>query len=162
ETLAGRAARELWTPEMSAEARRGAADFSSEQERLERGIQILRDRGDVRQAFQLMNRAMIVASQGKNYDRWRPFQLGFLLASLACLVDDAEADIADIVWFATGGGKTETYLGMALTAAFYDRIRGKQSGITAWSRFPLRMLSLQQTQRFADAFAAAELVRRES
>src|SRR6185437_13337553 len=46
-----------------------------------------------------------------------------------------------------------------VTAAFYDRLCGKSSGITAWSRFPLRMLSLQQTQRFADALAGAELVR---
>ena len=38
----------------------------------------------------------------------------------------------------------------------------KHSGITAWSRFPLRLLSLQQTQRFADALGAAELVRREN
>jgi len=45
--------------------------------------------------------------------------------------------------------------------AFFDRIRGKREGITAWGRFPLRMLSLQQTQRFADILASAELVRRD-
>jgi hypothetical protein len=44
--------------------------------------------------------------------------------------------------------------------SFYDRLRGKREGITSWGRFPLRMLSLQQTQRFADVIAAAELVRR--
>lgn len=48
-----------------------------------------------------------------------------------------------------------------MTAAFFDRLRGKHEGITSWGRFPLRMLSLQQTQRFADVLAAAELVRRE-
>src|SRR5690606_9530085 len=72
-----------------------------------------------------------------------------------------EADVVDIVWFATGGGKTETYLGLLITAALWDRMQGKITGVTAWSRFPLRMLSLQQTQRFADALAAAEIVRRE-
>jgi Helicase conserved C-terminal domain len=65
------------------------------------------------------------------------------------------------VWFATGGGKTETYLGLLLTAAFFDRLTGKTMGVTAWSRFPLRLLSLQQTQRFADALAGAEIVRQD-
>ena len=68
--------------------------------------------------------------------------------------------MVDTVWFATGGGKTETYLGLLVTAAIFDRLTGKTTGVTAWSRFPLRMLSLQQTQRFADALAGAELVRR--
>jgi hypothetical protein len=107
-----------------------------------------------------MNAAIAISSAGK-YDRWRPFQIGFLLANLAFLRDgETEAKIADVVWFATGGGKTETYLGVIIAAAFHDRLRGKTTGITAWSRFPLRMLSLQQTQRFADALAGAEIVRR--
>src|SRR5690606_10469049 len=72
----------------------------------------------------------------------------------------SENEVADIVWFATGGGKTETYLGLLVTAALYDRLTGKLGGMTAWSRFPLRMLSLQQTQRFANAMAGAEVVRR--
>jgi hypothetical protein len=67
--------------------------------------------------------------------------------------------VVDTLWFATGGGKTETYLLFTLTAAFYDRMRGRRHGITSWGRFPLRMLSLQQTQRFADVLAAAELIR---
>jgi hypothetical protein len=108
-----------------------------------------------------MNEAMIEVGARKGYDGWRPFQFGFLLANLPSLLEEEDdAAIVDIVWFATGGGKTETYLGLLTTAAFRDRLRGKSSGITAWSRFPLRMLSLQQMQRFADAMAAAELVRR--
>ena len=69
--------------------------------------------------------------------------------------------MVDTLWFATGGGKTETYLLYVLTAAFHDRLRGKTEGITSWGRFPLRMLSLQQTQRFADVLVAADLVRRD-
>src|SRR5205085_1041534 len=89
------------------------------------------------------------------------FQFGFLLANLRAIVQPADdSAIVDIVWFATGGGKTETYLGLVITAAIHDRLRGKVTGITAWSRFPLRMLSLQQMQRFADAIASAEMVRR--
>lgn len=83
------------------------------------------------------------SSAGK-YDRWRPFQVGFLLSNLAAVVNPhQESDTVDIVWFATGGGKTETYLGLLLTAAFHDRLTGKLSGVTAWTRFPLRLLSLQ-------------------
>ena len=98
------------------------------------------------------------------HTRWRPFQLGFVLANLASIVDrspDGERHVVDTLWFATGGGKTETYLLYVLTAAFHDRLRGKTEGITSWGRFPLRMLSLQQTQRFADVLVAADLVRRD-
>ena len=60
------------------------------------------------------------------------------------------------MWFATGGGKTETYLGLLVTAALLT-VSPARTGVSAWSRFPLRMLSLQQTQRFAEALAGAEL-----
>jgi ATP-dependent helicase YprA (DUF1998 family) len=53
----------------------------------------------------------------------------------------------DVLWFPTGGGKTEAYLGLILIALFYDRLRGKERGVTALLRFPLRMLSVQQLQR---------------
>src|SRR5262249_38895665 len=98
------------------------------------------------------------------YNSWRPFQLGFLLANLEALSSDSgeqERVFVDTLWFATGGGKTETYLLFTVTAAFCDRLRGKSEGITSWARFPLRMLSLQQTQLFVDVMAAAELVRRD-
>ena len=49
-----------------------------------------------------------------------------------------------MLWFPTGGGKTEAYLGLIVTAIFYDRFRGKDRGVTAWLKFPLRMLSVQQ------------------
>jgi hypothetical protein len=100
-------------------------------------------------------------SSRNRYDRWRPFQVGFILANLGSLSPDmADRDIVDILWFPTGGGKTETYLGLLLTAAFFDRLTGKMAGLTAWTRFPLRLLSLQQTQRFANALAGAEQIRR--
>lgn len=161
QALARRAERERWSEGMLSEATRAAREFGEEVTRIRRGCELLEQNAQLRRAFQLMNRAMAISARGK-YDRWRPFQVGFLLANLQCLVDvQAEADVVDIVWFATGGGKTETYLGLLLTAAFSDRMRGKVSGVSAWSRFPLRMLSLQQTQRFANALAAAEIVRRE-
>lgn len=152
---------ESWDAQMREKADAAAKEFQDECVRISRGIELLRTDASLARAFQLMNRAMHLSANGK-YSAWRPFQFGFLLANLASIIDIVnEPNIADVVWFATGGGKTETYLGLLVTAALHDRLTGKVAGVTAWSRFPLRMLSLQQTQRFADAMAAAELVRRE-
>ena len=159
-TLATRALEERWSDEMIAEATLASGEVTIEAKRIENGLELLAANETLLAAFRLMNEAMVLATARKSFKGWRPFQLGFLLANLNCIANPVEeADTADIVWFATGGGKTETYLGLLLTAAFHDRMTGKASGTTAWSRFPLRMLSLQQTQRFADAMAAAELVR---
>lgn len=161
DVLDHRANEERWSTEMRQKAARAAEEFEQEWTRLAKGIESLRSDEALFHAFKGMNRAMSFSARGK-YDSWRPFQLGFLLANLSSVVDkEREPDVVDVVWFATGGGKTETYLGLLVTAALYDRMTGKASGITAWSRFPLRMLSLQQTQRFADAIASAEMVRRE-
>ncbi|MGW1588318.1 helicase C-terminal domain-containing protein [Streptomyces sp. NPDC002386] len=161
ERLRHRASEEHWQPEMVRQAQKAADEHVAELRRLHAGVEALEQHRDLRWAFQLMNRAMCRASRGR-YDGWRPFQIGFVLSVLPSLVrGGADWQTVETVWFATGGGKTETYLGLLVLAAFHDRLRGKLAGITAWSRFPLRMLSLQQTQRFADALAAAELVRQD-
>lgn len=153
--------KDRWTAPMRTVADNAAQEVSDELARLRHGLDLLKEDLVLRKAFKLMNRAILHSAQGRGYDSWRPFQLGFLLQSLPFLSDPGdEAEIVDTVWFATGGGKTETYLGLVITAALHDRLIGKSTGVTAWSRFPLRMLSLQQTQRFADALAGAELVRR--
>lgn len=150
-----------WTTEMRTEADREAARFAEEVRRCRDGLDLLTSDERVLTAFRLTNEAFVHSGAGR-YDSWRPFQLGFLLASLPSLVDAAleERTVVDTLWFATGGGKTETYLGIVVFTCLYDRLRGKRYGISCWSRFPLRMLSLQQTQRFADALAGAELARR--
>jgi hypothetical protein len=159
QALDKRASEEGWSTEMSDEASLGSHDFHDELARIVHGRNLLEQDQILNRAFSLMNKAMALSARGK-YDAWRPFQFAFLLANLECLVEtEKESEIVDVVWFATGGGKTETYLGLLVTAAFLDRLKGKLSGITAWSRFPLRMLSLQQTQRFANAIAGAEMVR---
>ncbi|WP_018215137.1 helicase-related protein [Salinispora vitiensis] len=161
--LGAREAAEGWTAEMRAEADRAAAEVFAELDRLRTGLRLLGTNSDIRQSFQLMNQAIGWSAKGRGYDAWRPFQVGFLLSAIRFLAEPAEdAKFVDTVWFATGGGKTETYLGLLLTTAFFDRLTGKRTGVTAWSRFPLRLLSLQQTQRFADALAGAELVRRDA
>ena len=161
--LTRRGDEEDWDDGMRGEACAEAAKSYEELARLQRGLSLLEDNESLCRSFQLANEAF-ARSPLVSHARWRPFQLGFLLANIASLLDDTpngDRGIVDTLWFATGGGKTETYLLYVLTAAFFDRLRGKREGVTSWGRFPLRMLSLQQTQRFADVLAAAELTRRD-
>jgi hypothetical protein len=151
-----------WSEALMEAATQESRKASVEADRVRSGLALLEDDARLRRAFQLANRSF-ADTPAIRHDRWRAFQLGFLLANISSLDEKrrtTECAIVDTLWFATGGGKTETYLLFTLTAAFYDRLRGKSEGITSWGRFPLRMLSLQQTQRFADVFAAAELIRR--
>jgi hypothetical protein len=150
-----------WDAGMRTQAGAEAEAFHGELARLRHGLELIETDEDLRRAFMLANRSF-AESPAIGHTEWRPFQLGFVLANLPSILDDSESgdrSIVDTLWFATGGGKTETYLLFVLTAAFHDRLRGKREGITSWGRFPLRMLSLQQTQRFADVLATAELVR---
>lgn len=136
--------------------------------------------GQVAQSFELMNETF---GKAQSFSGWRPFQLVFILRVLPDIVsreyeewaavtwregedarnyngEEMEAlDLVDIVWFPTGGGKTEAYLGLGIFGAFFDRFRGKNYGVSAWTRFPLRLLSLQQTQRLAKLLMHAETVR---
>ncbi|HTB21917.1 MAG TPA: helicase C-terminal domain-containing protein [bacterium] len=160
-TLKSRSSSENWTKEMVTEARSDAAKAIDEAKRITEGYEILKEREDVRRAFVLLNKTLNTMQNAKSRG-WRKFQIAFILSQLSGLTTPAnEADYVDVISFQTGGGKTEAYLGLILLNAFFDRLRGKLYGITAWSRFPLRMLSLQQTQRFIDQISAAELVRRD-
>jgi Helicase conserved C-terminal domain len=158
--LHDRAREDGWDDRTRAYAFEEAVRARQECERVRQGLELLENDAVLRRAFQLANRAFHEAP-GISHTAWRPFQLGFFLANISALHADGldEREIVDTLWFATGGGKTETYLLYSLTAAFHDRLRGKREGITSWARFPLRMLSLDQTQRFVDVMAAAELVR---
>ena len=156
-----RADQESWSSGMREEAQSEADRVYQEVDLLRAGVRLLEANSELRRAFQLANEAF-ANTVSIDYDSWRPFQLGFVLANIASLSPETaeqERQILDTLWFATGGGKTETYLLFTVTAAFLDRLRGKNYGISSWGRFPLRMLSLQQTQRFADVLAAAELIR---
>lgn len=151
---------ERWHPGMRQLADEAAIKFEDELARVDAGIAALERDETFRRAFTLMNASF--ERSRLDHREWRPFQVGFMLAALPSIHADtarAEAELVDCLWFATGGGKTEVYLGTQVMTAFVDRLRGKKTGISAWVRFPLRMLSLQQMQRFADIIAAAELVR---
>ena len=106
---------------------------------------------------------------------WRPFQLAFVLLSLPALADPMHADrtkpvesFADLLWFPTGGGKTEAYLGVAAFAMAIRRMRGETGGydgsrgLTVIMRYTLRLLTLQQFHRATTLICAMELRRREA
>jgi hypothetical protein len=78
------------------------------------GLSLLETDQNLLRSFTMMNEAMSFAYRGR-YLGWRPFQIGFLLANLASILgEEDETSVVDILWFATGGGKTETYLGLLL------------------------------------------------
>jgi hypothetical protein len=106
--------------------------------------------------------------------RWRPFQLAFVLLNLPSLADpghperavDPDQAIADLLWFPTGGGKTEAYLGLtAFTLAVrrlqphYGGLRA-DAGLAVLMRYTLRLLTIQQFERAATLICAAEMLRR--
>jgi len=143
--------------------------YDSEVALIEDGVELLRKHEDLRQCFSWMNEVigLAIGLQGKSFDGWHLFQLGFILTQIRavyerhCMAQERHnvAEVADVLWFATGGGKTEAYLGIIAFAMLYGRVRGRLYGTTAWMRFPLRMLSAQQFQRLTYVVAQAEMLR---
>jgi hypothetical protein len=105
---------------------------------------------------------------------WRPFQLAFVLLNLPSLADPGHPDrateglgLVDLLWFPTGGGKTEAYLGLTAFALAIRRLQGAVGeyeggdGVVAIMRYTLRLLTIQQFQRAAALLCACEVIRRE-
>lgn len=96
--------------------------------------------------------------------RWRPFQLAFILMNLAGVSDtaDPERALVDVIWFPTGGGKTEAYLGLAAWTMLRRRMADpSDAGVSVLMRYTLRLLTAQQFQRAASLVCALELLRRD-
>lgn len=124
------------------------------------------------EAWVSMNSAMAVVAKNKGYEDWRLFQLAFILASIPTFatripefydfydpVVHKQANAVTLLYFATGGGKSEAFLGLLLFVLFIDRLRGKHHGVSALMRYPLRLLTLQQARRTFAVMGAGEAVR---
>ena len=141
--------------------------FEFEIKRFKYGISMIEDYDYIKNAFILMNKAF--ARSTKSYDSWRLFQIVFIVSLLPDVsvceygeekIDNSFINKVDLLYFPTGGGKTEAFLGIIVFTLFFDRFRGKVSGNTAIVKYPLRLLSVQQVGRMADILASAEIERK--
>jgi Helicase conserved C-terminal domain len=145
------------------------ADCAEACRRIEAGISLLRDDERARRAFGLANRAMAdqmerTSTKPRESFSWRPFQLAFMLLSLPSIVDDShsERSLAELLWFPTGGGKTEAYLGLFAFTVFHRRLaKGGAGGVTAIMRYTLRLLTTQQFERASRVVCACERIRQQ-
>lgn len=139
--------------------------------RMGEGVRLLEKNDGAWQAFTLANQAMDMqsrfASKGERAGplEWRPFQLAYLVMAIPSLVDPARADreCMDLLWFPTGGGKTEAYLGLTAFQIFLRRLGSDvartHGGVDVLMRYTLRLLTVQQFQRAAALISACELMR---
>lgn len=141
------------------------AEASQVAQRISSGIETLAD-PSVFLAFQLANRTMAAAAKkrGMSQPSWRPFQLAFILMNLRGIADpkNAERETVDLLFFATGGGKTEAYLGLAAFTLVLRRLRNPgvaSAGMSVLMRYTLRLLTLDQLSRATALICALELER---
>jgi len=164
--------------------------------RMREGLELIRDDSKAFEAFLFANHVMWdqrihAIWAGRNRDKgeivgtpadfdapnnrtWRPFQMGFILLNIASMVNKpkpgekiaADRKLVDLLWFPTGGGKTEAYLGLAAFTLAYRRLRGdvngldSSAGVAIIMRYTLRLLTVQQFQRATALICACELVRK--
>jgi hypothetical protein len=147
-------------------------------DRIAAGIALLGGDRHARLAFRAMNEAMARATRQREAGQggdpaaqrlpaWRPFQLAFILLNLPGLQDRLHPDreIVDLLFFPTGGGKTEAYLGLAAWTIAHRRVTNGGTlgaGVAVLMRYTLRLLTLDQLARAAGVVCALELMRSEA
>jgi hypothetical protein len=154
-------------------------------DRIDGAIDLLRANAVARRAFSFANRAMLLQRSHSEWasvrqddpanapssptiaGTWRPFQLAFILLTVRGIAEPThpERQLGDLLWFPTGGGKTEAYLGLAAFTMALRRLQPlpglrTDAGVAVLMRYTLRLLTIQQFQRAATLLCACEVLRR--
>jgi len=146
--------------------------------RIQEGIELPADEKALF-SFKLANKVMARAARQRNGvfhgkdagsvppPNWRPFQLAFILMNLKGISapTDHDREVVDLIFFPTGGGKTEAYLGLAAFTLVLRRLKhpGLQSaGLSVLMRYTLRLLTIDQLGRAATLICALELERQQN
>lgn len=179
------------SPQMATTAQRHLKNALTCLNRMKKGLDFLKSNQNAAKAFQLANHAILLQqirpkskrkmnymeeehriqfepfdeiSAGKNKGNWRAFQIAFLLMAIesTAMGNIPERDIVELIWFPTGGGKTEAYLGLIAFSLFYRRLKNpKDTGVNVLMRYTLRLLTTQQFQRASRLILAMESIRRD-
>lgn len=145
-------------------------------DRIQRGIDLVVGDPDVGRAFRLANAAMQMQRARQDWIRggaagvvgdgakqgWRPFQIAYILLNLPGISDGdhEDRDVADLLWFPTGGGKTEAYLGLVAFTILYRRLKDREAlGVAVIMRYTLRLLTIQQFERATMLLCSLERLR---
>lgn len=178
-----------------ASARQSLEDCRTTLARIRAGLELLSLNPQAAEAFRFANRAMWLQRVRSLYARevrlgntvtldaidtpanrtWYPFQIAFVLLNLPSITNpthpersDPTQAIADLLWFPTGGGKTEAYLGLTAFTLALRRLQSEMggfsgtAGVAVLMRYTLRVLTLQQFQRAAALICACETIRRDA
>ncbi|NLE82091.1 MAG: helicase, partial [Rhodococcus sp.] len=166
--------------EMTEVAASHIEEMRSAATRIDAGIELLESDARALRAFRLANRAMQLQRARQDWVRggarpgeltdgteaaWSPFQIAYVLLNLPGITDPAHADrdIADLLWFPTGGGKTEAYLGLVAFVILLRRIRNSSAiGVAVIMRYTLRLLTIQQFERASMLMCSLETVRKDN
>lgn len=162
------------TPAAKERFREALEEYGREINRFKKGIDQIEYKDYVKKAFFYMNKTFQTKLKGEHriISGWRLFQIVFIVSMICEMIrseykddrtiSEADIEVANLLYFPTGGGKTEAFLGACVFDMFFDRLRGKNDGITAILKYPLRLLAVQQLDRVLAVVMKANIVREAS
>ncbi|MCM1230852.1 MAG: helicase C-terminal domain-containing protein [Ruminococcus flavefaciens] len=139
-------------------------------ERLHSGVNTLITNDTAWKSFIYMNEAMLIQRIKTKHCSpesvsWYPFQMAYIIQIIPDIVNNNSPfrNDVDLLWFPTGGGKTEAYLGLSAFVIFYRRLSSDKTdinGVTVIMRYTLRLLTIQQFERATALICACEYMRK--